>query len=385
MKPRIVFLNNQGLGSTGGGVTILRHLAADLAGDHAVTVVSYDRAASGYDGVRQIALPPVPPPGRLWRLAPLLRARHLARVAPMREIAAADLVVALDCHFASALRRARPRRMIYLSLSCIPRQEWFGGSGGVPGFLQNAWLERSAARRAQIVMASSRIHAAELRRFEWLPGLRPVVMHPVFPGAASAGRNIDPDMPVVLSVGRLEPVKNFAAIIDLADRLRDVRCRFVVLGDGPLLAELRARAVSANLGDRVSFPGGVANIAAELATASLFLHPSRYESFGIGVFEAMLAGVPPIVARGAPLGCRELLQAGVSGCLVDFDSPDEAAGAVRALLVDEARRLAMGEAARRAAEGALALDYAARFRALVADLLADETARTREVPATMKV
>ena len=369
MRQRVVFLNNQGLGSTGGGVTILRRLAAGLAGDHAVTVVSYDRVATAYEGIRQLTLPPVAPPGRLWRLAPLLRARHLSRVAPIPEIAAADLVVALDCHFASALRRARPRRLIYLSLSCIPRQEWFGGNGGVPGFLQNAWLERSVARRANVVMTSSETHAAELRRFELLSALRPVVMHPVFPRVASFGRTVESDIPVILSAGRLEPVKNFAAIIGLADRLRDVRCRFVVLGEGPLLAELRARAAAAKLGDRVSFPGGVADVEAELARASLFLHPSRYESFGIGVLEAMLAGVPPVISRASPLGCREILQGGVSACLVDFDVLDEAASEIRSLLADQGRRMAVGEAARQAAQRALANDYVGTFRGTVGRLL----------------
>nr|WP_294517248.1 glycosyltransferase family 4 protein [uncultured Rhodopila sp.] len=366
-------MNNQGFGSAGGGVTILRRLAADLAGDHAVTVASYDRAAPGYDGVRQVTLPPAPSPGRLWRLAPLLRARHLLRVAPIEEIAAADLVVALDCHFAAALRRARPRRLIYVSLSCIPRQEWFGGGGSVPGFLQYAWLERSVALRAEVVLVSSRTHAAELRRFEWLPRLRPVVMHPAFPREASSERPPAPDIPVILSAGRLEPVKNFAAIIGLADRLRDVRCRFVVLGDGPLLADLRARAAAADLGDRVNFSGGMVGIEAELARASLFLHPSRYESFGIAVFEAMLAGLPPVLSRRSPLGCREILQGGISACLVDFDSPAEAAGAIRSLLADPARRDAMGDAARQAAQQALALDYVGQFRALVTDLLARKT------------
>lgn len=126
---RVVFLNNQGLGSSGGGVTILRHLVARLVVDHRVTVISYDPPASGFPGVRQLVLPTPPPPGRAWRTAPLLRARHLAKVLPAREVSAADIVVALDCHFASALGRARPRALAYVSLSCIPRQEWFAAPG----------------------------------------------------------------------------------------------------------------------------------------------------------------------------------------------------------------------------------------------------------------
>jgi glycosyltransferase involved in cell wall biosynthesis len=376
MTVRIVFLNNQGLASTGGGVTILRYLVGDLAQDHAVTVLSYDQAAPGFEGVRQMTLPAAPSSGRLWRIAPLLRARHLSQAVPPAEIAAADLVVALDCHFAFLLRRVRPRRLIYLSLSCIPRQEWFGAIGiqGVQTYPQYAWLERSVAARADIVMVSSETHAAELRRFEIFPGLRPVVMHPVFPAVVASGQNPEPDILTILSAGRLETVKNYAALIPIADRLRDLPCRFVVLGDGPLATGLRARTAAAKLEDRLCFPGGVADVGPALARASLFLHPSRYESFGIGVFEAMRSGVPPVIARGSPMGCREILQGDVNACLVDFDAPDEAAGAIRLLLTGHARRSAMGEAARQTAERALAQDYAGTFRRMAHRLLAGEIA-----------
>ena len=57
-RARILFMNNQGLQSLGGGVTILRNLVADLAVDHDVTVLSYDPPAPAPEGVRQLTLPP---------------------------------------------------------------------------------------------------------------------------------------------------------------------------------------------------------------------------------------------------------------------------------------------------------------------------------------
>jgi hypothetical protein len=60
--------------------------------------------------------------------------------------------------------------------------------------------------------------------------------------------------------------------------------------------------------------------------------------------------------------------------LVDFDAPDEAAGAIRLLLTGHARRSAMGEAARQTAERALAQDYAGTFRRMAHRLLAGEIA-----------
>lgn len=362
MTRRITFLNNQGLVSTGGGVTILRHLVCDLIRDHAVTVLSFDQPAPGFDPVRQVTLPAPPPPGRLWRLAPVLRARHLRRVVSRADLET-DVTVALDCHFGPLLRHVPPRRLIYLSLSCIPRQEWFGTGGlqGVMNFPQYIWLERSLVRRADRTLASSRMHADELRRFEVLFGSRPLVLHPVFPAETPPRRATD--VPKILSAGRLEAVKNHAAIIAIAERLHDVPCQFVIAGDGPLAPALRRQA--AHLDGKIVFLGDVADLRAERAEASLYLHPSRYESFGIAVFEAMRAGIPPIVSRDAPAGYREILQDGVSACCVDFDRQDTAAAAIRRLLSNKTEREAMGEAARAAAMRVSQQDYAAAFRSNV--------------------
>jgi glycosyltransferase involved in cell wall biosynthesis len=362
MTRRITFLNNQGLISTGGGVTILRHLVRDLMRDHAVTILSFDRPAPGFDSVRQVTLPAPPPPGRLWRLAPLLRARHLRRVVSRADLET-DVTVALDCHFGPLLHHLPPRRLIYLSLSCIPRQEWFGTGGlqGAMNFPQYIWLERSLIRRADHTLVSSQMHAGELRRFEAIFGSRLLVLHPVFPTETPPHRNSD--VPKILSAGRLEAVKNHAAIIAVAERLRDLPCQFVVAGDGPLAPALRRQAE--HLDSKVIFRGDVGDLRAEFAEASLYLHPSRYESFGIAVFEAMRAGVPPIVSRDAPAGYREILQDGISACCVDFDRPDTAAAAIRRLLTNEAERKAMGEAAREAAIHVSQQDYAAAFRSLI--------------------
>jgi glycosyltransferase involved in cell wall biosynthesis len=372
-RPSVVFLNNQGLASIGGGVTILRHLVAGLAADCRLTVLSHDPPASGVDFVRQVTVPPPPPMGALWRLAPLVRARHLARVVPAAELAAADLVVALDCHFAPLLGRTRPRRLIYLSLSCIPRQEWFAAYGGqaLLRFAQYMHLERRVIRIADVVVVSSATHAAELRRFELLPGLDPVVLPPVFRGERFARRTERAGPVTILSAGRLDTVKNYAAVIEMAARLRDLPCRFVIAGDGPDAATLRQRAVAAGIADRVEFTGPVADVGTLLAEADLFLHPSRYESFGIAVFEAMRAGVPPICASRAVAGYREITHDGVDSCFVDFDRPDAAAAAIRALVTDPARRATMSAAARDAAERVSAWDYTAAFRGIVHRLLGE--------------
>ncbi len=362
---RVLFLNNQGLGSIGGGVTILRHLVADFAQDSAVTVMSFDEPAPAPPEVRQIALPRPPAAGTLWRAAPLLRARHLARTAPSEAIAEADLVIALDCHFAPLLARTPPRRLIYLSLSCIPRQEWFGNSGIQAGlsFAQYAWLEYRIGYLADDIVASSHMHARELRRFAALWPRAPRVIYPVFEaGPALPARRQDP--PMILSLGRLEHVKRFDFVIAMAERLRRTQCRFVIAGAGQLEDALRARARAVGVADRIEFAGPRMDVRPLLAEASLLLHPSCYESFGIAVFEAMCAGVPPVFLADAVAGFREITHDGVDACALDPSSLDAAATALGALLADPARRAAMGEAAKSTAARLLASSYTAEFRKL---------------------
>ena len=105
------------------------------------------------------------------------------------------------------------------------------------------------------------------------------------------------------------------------------------------------------LDDGVRFDGPVASpdVPGWLSQASLFLHASRQESFGMVLVEAMAAGLPIIAGRNSG-GATEV--AAPAGLLVDVDDPAEVAAALIDLLSDDARR------ARMTAEGR---SVAARF------------------------
>jgi glycosyltransferase involved in cell wall biosynthesis len=108
------------------------------------------------------------------------------------------------------------------------------------------------------------------------------------------------------------------------------------------------------------------------AEADIFLHPSRYESFGIAVFEAMHRGMPVVVASGrCHTACAEFVRNGIDGFFVDFDHPVEAADTLRRLVVDRALREKMGRAAHDEAEQLLERDYVAEFRGATARLLTE--------------
>lgn len=364
--PRLLLLNNQGLASIGGGVSILRALTADLSRDHAITLVTDDAPAGA--GFEEHQLPRFEPPrGAGWRLKPWLKARHLRRALDPALVRRADIVVALDPHFTPALAAIRPRRLIHLSLSCVTRQEWFGAAGSTAWWYaaQYALLERALARQASAIVVASAMHAREMERFVGCAGRPLRMLSPVFPvrrPCTPANRTIQ-----LVAIGRLTPVKNLPALIPLLQRLPGLRLALLGEGDDP--APLQRLARQAGVADRIDWVGAVDDPTPWIDRAALLLHPSRYESFGMVVQEAMRRGTIPVVfARGRRHrnAAAELVRHGESGLLVDYDDPDATASAIRALLDDPARLRAMSAGAREAAALRDRFDYAAEFRSLLA-------------------
>jgi glycosyltransferase involved in cell wall biosynthesis len=366
-RPRVLFVNNQGLATIGGGPTILRHLALGLTPDFDVTVLSYEPPADDLAHIRQIFVPP-PPRFKAWRFGPLLRAKYLRDAVPASEIDAADIVVILDPHFARLPRRTKQQRLVYLSLSCVARQEWFA-SRQIIGALfaaQYAYLEHRIAAAADVVIVSSNTHGRELGRFACVAGLRPIVLYPVFNIAEPPPRRDERSGTIVLlGVGRLVAVKNYQSIVELASRVTDLDCRFVIAGEGGDLKELSDAVTAAGLSDRVVFIGPTSDIGSLLATADLFVHPSRYESFGIVIYEAMRAGVVPVCSSKSVCGIRELLTPNVDSIFVDFDAPDRAAAVIRELIADRKQCKNLGAAAQTTAAKISAGDYVGEFRKIL--------------------
>ena len=118
----------------------------------------------------------------------------------------------------------------------------------------------------------------------------------------------DSGPPVVLGVGRLVPQKDFRTLIEafrcvLAER----PCRLLILGEGPMRAELEGRVQALGLDDRVSLPGWAENPYAFMARAGLFVLSSRHEGFPGALVEALACGCPA-VSTDCPAGPSEILE-----------------------------------------------------------------------------
>jgi glycosyltransferase involved in cell wall biosynthesis len=136
-----------------------------------------------------------------------------------------------------------------------------------------------------------------------------------------------------------------------------------MVGDGPDRAACEARAQASGLRSRVRFLGAQADVENLLATADLFLLPSRYESFGLAALEAMACGAVPLATAAG--GLPEVIEHGVTGLLVPEEDLDSMGSLACDLLDDRPRLEAMGRAAREAAVTRFARDpIVSRYEAI---------------------
>ena len=127
--------------------------------------------------------------------------------------------------------------------------------------------------------------------------------------------------PVLVAAGRLAAWKGFADLIRAMKELpRQRRARLMILGDGPLRAELEALIIELGLEDVVSLLGYVENPLKYFARADVFVLSSHVEGLPNVLVEAMMCGCTP-VSTDCPTGPREVLHDGKYGYLVPVRNP----------------------------------------------------------------
>jgi len=155
----------------------------------------------------------------------------------------------------------------------------------------------------------------------------------------------DDDTPVLLMVSRLVKEKDMADLVEM-DRIlrrRGNRHRLVLVGDGPMRAELQEALPDAYFAGHQSGEP----LARWYASGDVFVFPSTTETFGNVVLEAQASGVPPVVVdRGGP---AELVAPGETGLVARGNDPADLAARCETLLRDPALRAEMGTRARQAA------------------------------------
>ena len=151
-----------------------------------------------------------------------------------------------------------------------------------------------------------------------------------------------PDDPVVLHAGRMAAEKNYPLLFRAFAALRAAqpRCRFVLVGDGPL----RARFERAH--PEYRFTGFIPReeLARHYASADLYVHASLTETFGNVLTEAMASGLA--VAGFDYAAARPFIHDGENGLTVPCDRPDRLIAAAVRLATDTPLRTRLRRAAR---------------------------------------
>ncbi len=291
----------------------------------------------------------VPMPRALTRFGRTTRGRHFAVAVAALPPAWARLRRAIAASGADVVHVNDHRG---LTLAAPPARAagkavvWHAHMTDVPG----RTIERTVGRLVRAVVAPSHAALADLRA---LPPRtrRHVVPGPIdrslfeAPPARPSGRGR------IVTAARLHPVKGpdvaIRAIAELATQGRDVRLDVYGgrhPGEDDFASQVEDLVGTLGLADRVRLRGLVPDPHREWRDADVYVQPSRFETLALAAAEAMAIGLP--VVASAVGGIPELIEDGVTGCLVPPDDPRALAAAIGGLLDDRDRSRAIAAAGR---------------------------------------
>jgi rhamnosyl/mannosyltransferase len=160
--------------------------------------------------------------------------------------------------------------------------------------------------------------------------------------------------PLIIAVGRLVYYKGFQYLVRA---MKKARGKLLLVGDGPLRADLEREVRQHGLGDRVVFLGQVEDTIPYYHAAEFFVLPSiaRSEAFGIVQLEAMACRKPVINTRldsGVPFVSVD----GITGLTVPPENSEALASAINTLIDNAELRAKYGSAGRKRVEELFTLD-----------------------------
>jgi glycosyltransferase involved in cell wall biosynthesis len=210
--------------------------------------------------------------------------------APVLEVARKAGVAVRLAHCHAARSRGRDHRTLWHKMRREVAIRWFG---------------RVATRRIGISVAA----IEEIAGPNWQADPRnSVLLYGFdFSGYRAAARRvgalrkrlgISEDAPVIGHVGRFNPIKNHAFLLDVfaAVLQQAPEAQLVLAGEGPTRNEIREAARSLDIAAQVHLPGTTDDVPAYMRLFDLFVLPSFSEGLGIVVLEAQAAGTRAIVS-----------------------------------------------------------------------------------------
>jgi len=221
---------------------------------------------------------------------------------------------------------------------------------------------RLGARRAAAVVATDRVLESAVQSILRVPRERILVI-PNAIDVSECAALVDRDSgrrvcervvgpsprPLIVTVGRLAPNKGMGIALDALARARPElphSWRWVVVGEGPLRAELERAVHRLGLDGHVGFAGALTDrdMHSLLSVADLFLNPTLYEGSSLVTLEAMSHALPIVASRAG--GIPDKIEEGVTGWLAEPGDAESLAAAIfRWWTADDERKAVIGRAA----------------------------------------
>ncbi|GAB4237029.1 MAG: glycosyltransferase family 1 protein [Stanieria sp.] len=348
---RIALFTETFLPKVDGIVTRLRHTIEHLQrnGDQ-VLVVAPEGGLTEYKGAKVYGVPGVPLPlypELKLALPPIGTKNVLEKFQP-------DLIHVVNPAFLgiSGIYYAKNLNIPLMASyhTHLPQYLHHYGLGALEGLLWE--LLKNIHNQAQLNLCTSTamVEALASRGIErvdlWQRGVDTEMFQPHLKSTQMRSRlsQGNPESPLLLYVGRVSAEKQIDQIKPVLEAIPEAR--LAIVGNGPQREALEAHFAGTNT-HFVGYLQGL-ELAAAYASADAFIFPSRTETLGLVLLEAMAAGCPVVAANSG--GIPDIVTDGVNGYLFEPDDPQGAITATQRLLSAKAEREKLRENARLEAE-----------------------------------
>jgi len=159
----------------------------------------------------------------------------------------------------------------------------------------------------------------------------------------------------IVMVARFAPQKDHSLLLRALAGLKDLAWELELIGDGPLLEEVRAEAHRLDLLNRVRFLGARRDVAERLSESQVFVLCSNWEGFPLSILEAMRAGLPVVASDVG--GVREAVVDKETGFLVPRGDEVALRERLLQLITDAVLRAKMGRAGRKRFEEKFTVEH----------------------------
>jgi GalNAc-alpha-(1->4)-GalNAc-alpha-(1->3)-diNAcBac-PP-undecaprenol alpha-1,4-N-acetyl-D-galactosaminyltransferase len=252
------------------------------------------------------------------------------RLRPTTVIAVMEEVSMVSCIASIGL----PHRLV---LYDVANPAYYGNGQG------RQWIKKNLYRLADVLIVQTEGVKSKYKGFK-LPIA--VIKNPL---PTLPNVHIDYENRVIVSVGRLDKLKNLALIIKAFAGINAPNWELRIFGKGEEEHNLQHLITKLGVENRVFLKGLTQNIYTELAQASIFAFGSKMEGYPNVLLEGMSAGLA-VVSTDCPFGPAEIIDHEKNGLLVPNNDEKAFASALQCLVNDVDLRQKLGEEARKIKE-----------------------------------